>query len=89
MSSDDIVTRLRECWCSIDYTARGRIDPCCNHDGWLEEAADEIERLRSEKRQLQAELALAQKWRDNYKLAFDNSQKSCKYWHEKANSTNG
>lgn len=80
--ADDIVAMLRR---EYDYF---------NNDGVgdyevITTAADEIERLRSEKRQIQAELALAQKWRDNYKLAFDNSQKSCKYWHEKANSTNG
>lgn len=33
-----------------------------------EQAADEIERLR-------AELRMARKWRDNYKLAFEKSQR--------------
>lgn len=47
--TDDIVTRLRECWCSIDYTSRSRIDPECDHDGVRAEAADEIERLRAER----------------------------------------
>lgn len=44
--ADDIVTRLRDCWCSIDYTVRNLVDPACDHNGVREEAADEIERLR-------------------------------------------
>lgn len=45
--SDDIVTRLRECWCPEDVSDYGILEPC-NHDGVRAEAADEIERLRAE-----------------------------------------
>lgn len=46
--NDDIVTRLRECWCPEAISDRGLFDPACDHDGVLGEAADEIERLRME-----------------------------------------
>lgn len=45
--SDDIVTRLLECWCAEDYTKRHLVDPACDHDGVRQEAAEEIESLRS------------------------------------------
>ena len=46
MVSDDIVTRLRACWCDDAFRDRGRVDPACDHDGVRDEAADEIERWR-------------------------------------------
>ena len=53
--SDDIVTRLRE----YDFMRDGDIP-----DVIMNKAADEIERLRRE-------LHMAEKWRDNYKFAFE------------------
>lgn len=44
--ADDIVTRLRECWCAPSFASRRLVDPACDHDGLRSEAADEIERLR-------------------------------------------
>ena len=44
--ANDIVFRLRECWCSDAFSDRGLVDPACDHDGVRAEAADEIERLR-------------------------------------------
>lgn len=43
---DDIVIRLRKCWCSDAHRSRQLVDPECDHDGLRSEAADEIERLR-------------------------------------------
>ena len=50
----DIVSRLRECWCHPGWRDRGLVDPACDHDGVRAEAADEIERLRAEVRELRA-----------------------------------
>jgi len=51
--SDDIVTRLRQCWCHEGFKMNNRVDPKCDHDGVRAEAANallahdaEIERLR-------------------------------------------
>ena len=44
--TDNIVTRLRACWCSDAFSDRGLVDPACDHDGVRAEAADEIDRLR-------------------------------------------
>ena len=57
--SDNIVIRLRQLSDSTGMFGIYRVE--------LTEAADEIERLR-------AELHMAKKWRDNYKLAFEKSQ---------------
>ena len=48
MVSDDIVTRLRGCWCGDGFANRGIVDPACDHDGVRADAADEIERLRAD-----------------------------------------
>ena len=72
---DDIVTRLREI--ATDERPLWRSP--------MVEAADEIERLRAsvlntfdngfdEIERLRAELQMAVKWRDNYKLAFERCQ---------------
>lgn len=47
--SDDIVTRLRGCWCGDGFANRGLVDPECDHDGVRADAADEIERLRADR----------------------------------------
>lgn len=44
---DDLVARLRECWCHTGWLDRGLVDPACDHDGVRAEAAEEIERLRA------------------------------------------
>ena len=43
---EEIVARLRKCWCSDAFSDRGRVDPLCDHNEIREEAADEIEKLR-------------------------------------------
>lgn len=63
--TDDIVTRLRK-------HVRGDYEKTAEF--LLGLAADEIERL-------QAELAMAQKWRDNFKLAFEKERKNTEYWY--------
>lgn len=56
--TDDIVNRLR----GYDFMRDGDIP-----DVIMNEAADEIERLRRE-------LHMAEKWRDNYKLTFEKRE---------------
>lgn len=56
MTNDDIVTRLRGCWCGDGFANRGLVDPACDHDGVRAEAADEIERLRTELQKAFAEM---------------------------------
>ena len=46
MVNDDIVDRLRKCYCGEGFANRGLVDPACDHDGVRAEAADEIESLR-------------------------------------------
>lgn len=55
--SDDIVTRLRECICHEGFVKNNRVDPKCDHDGLRADAADEIERLRTELAHAQSEVA--------------------------------
>ena len=56
--ADDIVTRLQMFSLDDGTDALNKL---------LAEAADEIDHLRKE-------LRMAEKWRDNYKLAFEKSQ---------------
>lgn len=56
--TDDIVTQLR----GYDFMRDGDIP-----DVIMSEAADEIERLRKQ-------LALTEKWRDNYKAALERAK---------------
>ena len=65
--SDDIVTRLRTALDEMELGCLGcSIINQNDHysDCLTQNAADEIERLRRE-------LHMAEKWRDNYKLAFE------------------
>jgi len=69
--TDDIVTRLRECWCANAFSDRGKVDPACDHDGVRAEAADEIEYLRSEMENVNSEYNKL--WRKYEQALKDNS----------------
>lgn len=61
--TDDIVTRLRNVPEKIIRMSGSEMNPYYNR---CQDAADEIERLREE-------LYMAEKWRDNYKLALERA----------------
>lgn len=71
---DSIVARLRAVEVQVQRTLP---DYLVGFPSLHAEAANEIERLM-------AELSMAVKWRDNYKLAFEHADQNAKYWHQKA-----
>ena len=86
MSSDDIVTRLRE---HIPIPLEFADEGAPAH--LIAEAADEIERLRTDLadwqrtvRALEDELFMAEKWRDNYEIGLNDYKKLAEHWHNKA-----
>jgi len=96
--TDDIVTRLREhalegIWdftkCSWDIQEaadeierlRSELDQLWSHDTRL---LDQRAELQNEIKRLRHTLALTEKWRNNYKIAFEKERKNAEYWHGKA-----
>lgn len=54
------------------------------HQSTISDLQTSLMRAQEEIERLQEELTLAQKWRDNFKLAFEKERKNTEYWYEKA-----
>ena len=72
MSSDDIIEKLQKAK-SINF---GHYS-APSLSSILDEAINEIKRL-------QADLFIAEKWRDNYEIGLNDYKKLAEYWHSKA-----
>ena len=60
---------------------RKRIDKAHTFTG-IPSYWDELQRANNEIERLRAELAMSDKWRDNYALGLEDSQKTVKHWYE-------